>query len=188
MTTGMGQPVYNTGLLVTTTSGADAPAVRSGIKISDVITKINGEEIRGGEKTVADFIGKVRSSPEKPIVLEVVRGAGEESLTKFGSTSWGILDTVDDKKGRTETITVVPARREGNNYGSIGIGINPRLKEVKTIRTGNLADAMVAGADQTGRLTSVTWNAFTSAVLNGYVLHMCVCLLCACTVYFAHAK
>ena len=107
VTVGLGQPIFDDGLLVTTTAGKDAPAVLAGVRVSDVITKINGESIRGNEAVVNEFVKKIRVNADKPIVLEILRGPGDSKLGKFASTSWGIM-TEGGGAGKVDRVTVVP--------------------------------------------------------------------------------
>ena len=73
VTSGIGHPSFYPGLSVTTTSTASSPAEKAGIKINDVILKINGQDIVGSETAISDFIGKIRTNANKEIVLEVLR-------------------------------------------------------------------------------------------------------------------
>ena len=73
VTSGIGHPSFYSGLTVTTTSTASSPAEKAGIKINDVILKINNEEIIGSERAISDFIGTIRASPNKQITLEVFK-------------------------------------------------------------------------------------------------------------------
>ena len=108
VTTGLGQPIFDDGLLVTTTASKDAPAVLAGVRVSDVITKINGENIRGNEAVVNEFVKKIRVNADKPIVLEIIRGPGDSKLGKFASTSWGIMTDGGGGVGKVDRVTVVP--------------------------------------------------------------------------------
>ena len=175
VTSGLGQPVFNDGVLVTTTASADAPAVLAGIRVSDVITKINGEPIRGRESVVNDFVQKIRVRADEPVVLEVVRGPGEGKMGSFESTSWGVIDGIDSSRdgsgggsGRREQVTVVPRATGPTNKGTIGIGINARVKDVVIARASNPVDAVRIGAEQTVKLTKVTWGALSSAIGGGF--------------------
>ena len=176
VTSGLGQPVFNDGVLVTTTASADAPAVLAGIRVSDVITKINGEPIRGRESVVNDFVQKIRVRADQPVVLEVIRGPGEGKMGSFESTSWGVIDGIDDasagsgsgSSGRRQQVTVVPRATGPTNKGTIGIGINARVKDVVIARAGNPLDAARIGVEQTVKLTKVTWGALSSAIGGGF--------------------
>ena len=64
---------------MTTTSTSSSPAEKAGILINDVILKIDGQDIVGSETAIGEFIGKIRSKPNKEIILEVLRNP--KSLT-----------------------------------------------------------------------------------------------------------
>lgn len=73
MTSGIGHPSFYPGLSVTTTSTSSSPAEKAGIKINDVILKINGRDIVGSESAISEFIGTIRTNANKEIILEVLR-------------------------------------------------------------------------------------------------------------------
>lgn len=169
VTSGLGQPVFNDGVVVTTTASADAPAVLAGVRVSDVITKINGETIRGRESVVNDFVQMIRVRADQPVVLEVIRGPGEGKMGSFGSTSWGVIDGIDvSSSSRRQQLTVVPRATGPTNKGTIGIGINARVQDVVIARARNPVDAARIGVQQTVKLTRVTWGALSSAISSGF--------------------
>jgi membrane-associated protease RseP (regulator of RpoE activity) len=73
VTSGIGHPSFYPGLSVTTTSTSSSPAEKAGIKINDVILKINGRDIVGSETAISEFIGTIRTNANKEIILEVLR-------------------------------------------------------------------------------------------------------------------
>ena len=113
VTVGLGQPIFEDGLLVTTIAGKDAPAVLAGVRVSDVITKINGESIRGNEAVVTQFVKKIRANADKPIVLEIIRGPGDSKTGRFASTSWGVMTEGGGGTGKVDRVTVVPVATGG---------------------------------------------------------------------------
>lgn len=157
LTTGIGSPVYNSGIVVTNTPDVESPGYKAGIRINDVITTINGNKILGSEKTVESFINVIRESKDKPVILEVVRG-------KSGDTGSGASAQGDQLK-----ISVVPKSSSGGGKGAIGIGINARIDRIVTQKSQNLFEAMTIGATETWRLVSFTFNSFTRSLSTGFV-------------------
>ena len=89
-TSGLGQPIFNDGVVVTSSAGPDAPALAGGVRVSDVIKTINGQPIRGGEGVVNTFIKEIRNHPDEPVVLGVVRGPGATQVRLW--PAWKCLD------------------------------------------------------------------------------------------------
>eukprot|EP00596_Hydrurales_sp_CCMP1899_P007035 CAMPEP_0119034236 /NCGR_PEP_ID=MMETSP1177-20130426/1245_1 /TAXON_ID=2985 /ORGANISM="Ochromonas sp, Strain CCMP1899" /LENGTH=383 /DNA_ID=CAMNT_0006991537 /DNA_START=465 /DNA_END=1616 /DNA_ORIENTATION=+ len=159
LTNGIGHPTFYSGLSVTTTSTESSPAQKAGISINDIILRVNDEDIKGSETAISEFISKIRTSPNKPLILEILRNPG-------GMTSKDMESLRLSASGKVERISVTPV--EGaNGKGSIGIGINARVKEVKNIKATNLLEAAQQGVDETGRITSFTVNGLISAISSG---------------------
>ena len=57
---GIGHPVFDNGIVVTTISSPDVPAVKAGIKIGDVITKVDNKEILGSEMAIQQFVSNIK--------------------------------------------------------------------------------------------------------------------------------
>ena len=109
VTSGIGHPSFYSGLTVTTTSTASSPAEKAGIKINDVILKINDQEIVGSERAISDFIGTIRASPNKQITLEVFKNTknlNSKEIEAFRKSSEWSADKV-------EKLSLVPV--EGKN-------------------------------------------------------------------------
>jgi len=70
---GISRPVFGPGLVVSRADDVTAPAFISGIRRSDVIVKINSVKILSSETAVTDFIRVIRSNPETPVTIELVR-------------------------------------------------------------------------------------------------------------------
>ena len=83
MTSGIGHPSFYPGLSVTTTSTSSSPAEKAGIKINDVILKINGRDIVGSETAISEFIGTIRTNANKEIILEVLRNPESRSTKEI---------------------------------------------------------------------------------------------------------
>lgn len=156
---GLGHPMYNNGVMVTTTPDVTSAGYTAGIRVNDVITRLNGEELLGSERTVDRFIKVIRASADKPVIVEVLRsspgaGAGIEASTK------GV-------RAQTMQFTVVPKSTAGGK-GAIGLGINARISKVETVRAHNIVEAVSMGGEETWRLISFTWNAFTQSLQAGF--------------------
>ncbi len=83
-----------------TTIEAGSPAEKSGMAAGDVLRKVDGKAIGGGE----DFVRAMRASPERELTLEL------------------------DRAGAAITVKVTPVRveKEGQSFGRIGAGIDDR--------------------------------------------------------------
>ena len=83
VTSGIGHPSFYPGLSVTTTSTSSSPAEKAGIKINDVILKINGHDIVGSETAISEFIGTIKTNANKEIILEVLRNPESRSTKEI---------------------------------------------------------------------------------------------------------
>lgn len=143
ITTGLNTPIYNAGLTVTSTAGVDAPAVKAGIKLNDILVSLEGKELPGGETLVESFISEIRTHPDTPLDIGVMRD------------------------GKVIHATVTPVKNLSGKP-SIGLGINSRVKSVNTKVASNPIEAAEMGGSQTLKLITLTWNAFSRAASNGF--------------------
>lgn len=98
MTSGIGHPSFYPGLSVTTTSTSSSPAEKAGIKINDVILKINGRDIVGSETAISEFIGTIRTNANKEIILEVLRNPDSRTTKDLeGSKLDGVYSAKIDR-------------------------------------------------------------------------------------------
>mmetsp|Transcript_28188 Transcript_28188/g.38767 ORF Transcript_28188/g.38767 Transcript_28188/m.38767 type:complete len:458 (-) Transcript_28188:19-1392(-) len=142
-TTGIGSPVYNDGVVVTTIASPTSPGRMAGLKVDDVIIKVNGEQLTGSDVLIEKFISKVRTSKDVALPIEVIRNKE-------------IIRT-----------TVVP-RANANGKASIGIGINANIKQINKAVATNPIEATKLAAEETIRLIQFTFNAFVRAISTGF--------------------
>ena len=83
-----------------TTIEAGSPAEKSGMAAGDVLRKVDGKAIGGGD----DFVRAMRANPERELTLEL------------------------DRAGAAITVKITPVRveKEGQSFGRIGAGIDDR--------------------------------------------------------------
>lgn len=70
---------YNDGKIVVIEIFEDSPADTSGLKVGDIITKMDGESLEG--KTGTDVSNYIKNSGKNKVVLTVVRGNEEKEVT-----------------------------------------------------------------------------------------------------------
>lgn len=143
ITSGISIPTYDNGILVTGTPIANSPAVRAGIRTSDVIVKFDNNYIKGSTSTIEEFISKIRTSTDKPLSMEL------------------------DRDGRLITTTVTP-ERAANGKGTIGLAVTSRIASVEQIVSKNPVEAILAGSRETKLLVEATWNTFVRTIRNGF--------------------
>lgn len=147
--TGLYRPVYGNGIIVSALPNAmdrSNPATIAGLHVNDVIEKINGESIVAGDKQVEYFISKIRDSPNKEIMLEIIR---DNAVVKTA---------------------IIPSPMSGVNSdkGTIGIGVVSNIREMKINKATNVVEASKIGLEETTRLIEITWNSFTNALSTGF--------------------
>ena len=91
-----------------------SPAKAAGLQAGDVVLKVDGKDV----KHWGEEIAKVRTAPNKPVVLTI------------------------DRAGEVQDLTITPAARkyDGNTYGFIGI-----INEVGLVKSAPLQGASDAG-------------------------------------------
>lgn len=142
---GIPNPIYDEGIVVTQLQSVTAPAAQAGLALNDVILTLNGKDLTATDSTIEDFVTTVRKSEGTPLLMDV-RKAGSDKVIKTA---------------------VTPAVNTAGKV-SIGLGINPRVKEVVTVKATNPVDAVVIGAKQTWKLIKFTSDAFYRAFSNGF--------------------
>lgn len=148
-TSGISRPIFSEGVVVTKADDTSSPAYLSGIRKSDVITKINRNVIEASETSVQDFISKIRTNADTPVELEY------------------------NRNGKILTTVVIPRTAAGagaglnNNKASIGIGINLNIVSYQTFKAENVLQAAEYGAEETGRITSTTIDGLKNLLTNG---------------------
>jgi len=161
LTTGVGHPTYSDGIVVTTATDTNSPAYRAGLRVNDIITKVNGDAILGSDSAVESFVAKVRNSVNTPLAIEVLRPSSSSSpITAINSKP--------DLDPTTLKLSVTPLPAGTSGKGAIGIGINARVDEVVNVVAKNPIEAANIGAEETWRLISFTWRAFSQSVMTGF--------------------
>lgn len=143
ITSGISIPTYDSGILVTGTPISNSPAVRAGIRTSDVIVKFDNEYIKGSASTIEEFISKVRANADKPLAVEL------------------------DREGTTVITTVTP-EKAANGKGTIGLGVSNRIASVEKIIAKNPVEAVIQGSRETKLLVEATWNTFVRTIKTGF--------------------
>ena len=69
-------PTYKDGVVVTSFASPTSPGSMAGLKVNDVIIKVDDKLLEGNELPIETFISKVRQSPNKPLALEILRKQG----------------------------------------------------------------------------------------------------------------
>ena len=152
-TTGIGRPIYNDGIVVTSVSNLQSPGYKAGLRTNDVIASVNGAKVLGSESTVESFVGTIRANPDKPVALEVIRSGS------------------DPTSARSERlkIKVVPQPSGPGGKGAIGVGVNSRIDRVESLKAHNFIEALTIGGAETWRLVTFTWSAFSKSISSGGV-------------------
>lgn len=149
---GIPHPVYNPGVIVTTTPDPNAPAARAGVRLNDVIMSVNHEVFltrhgdEQGSTTVDDFVALVKRSEGVPLALDVVR----------------------DGSPLSAPLVVTPSKNAASGRVSIGIGVAQSVKEAKLEVARDPVQAVQMGLAETRRTISLTWKAFTKSLSSGF--------------------
>lgn len=143
-TAGISRPEFGPGLLVPSVVEPTLPAGQAGLKVKDVILSVNGKPIAGPEG-MEYFISAVRSSPDEPIPLEILRN------------------------GKTAPLVVTPVATGTAQKGSIGLPVEPLVKAVQVQRGETILDSASIGFKETCRLVAFTWGAFSRSVASGFI-------------------
>ncbi len=141
-TSGIGHPVYDDGILITSTPSLTAAGPQAGLKVDDIIASVDGQKLKGSETEIPDFVSIVRQSGGKHLKLDVIRD------------------------GEPKVIDVTP--RGDTGKGSIGVGVNARINHVDAVRATNPIDAAKEGFRETTRLCKFTASAFSRAFSSGF--------------------
>ena len=170
-TTGIGRPVYSDGISVTMVSDVQSPGYRAGLRADDVISKVNGQTIRGADDAVQGFISVIRANADRPVELEVRRGGGGSKGAAAGAVQSSKAAIFPQLGGGESTLQlkVVPRPSGPGGKGTIGVSVNSVVSRVDTIKARGPLDAARIGAQETWRLVSFTWAAFSKAVSSGSV-------------------
>ena len=177
---GLGHPMYYNGVRVVSMLDTAAAGYTAGIRVGDVITKVNGQELLGSEHTVEDFIKVIRASANQPVVVEIMRQREGAGLGLVGGSSGttsitGAVTTAETSRQAMESLsraypmkmTVMPTPSAGGK-GSVGLGINARVQSVETVKAKNLLEAFTLGWEETSRLFKFIVSAFYSSVTSGF--------------------
>eukprot|EP00601_Ochromonadales_sp_CCMP2298_P009303 CAMPEP_0173257970 /NCGR_PEP_ID=MMETSP1142-20121109/24094_1 /TAXON_ID=483371 /ORGANISM="non described non described, Strain CCMP2298" /LENGTH=450 /DNA_ID=CAMNT_0014192215 /DNA_START=100 /DNA_END=1449 /DNA_ORIENTATION=- len=183
VSTGLNRPVYGAGIrvtqlqAVTTQLDVTTPAYRAGLRVDDVITKVNGQPVVGSESTVEGFIAKIRSSENTPLLFEIRRPIRSElptptyptsSTSSTSSTSILPSGAASAPPTQTLTLSVTPAVNSGGKV-SIGVGVGAVISELISSKAGNPLEAVTMGAQETGRLFIFTCSSLYRAAASGFV-------------------
>lgn len=142
-TTGISRPTFSPGVLVTAMPDANSPAVVAGLRADDVITRLDGQEVRGSYSTLEDFIAVVRANPNRPLAVEYQRD------------------------GLLRSTSVTPSLASSGK-GTIGIAISNRVASTSQVVARNPIEAVEMGAEETALIVSLTWSTFARAVSSGF--------------------
>lgn len=141
-TSGIGHPIYDDGIKITSTPSLTAAGPQAGLKVDDVITAVDGMKLEGSEREIPEFVSVIRRSSGKSLKLDILR------------------------EDQPMNIDVTPSGEPGK--GSLGVGVNARVNHIDSIRAENVIDAAKEGYEETMRLVSFTWDAFSRAVKSGF--------------------
>jgi len=110
------------GLSIVRFASDNAPAVKAGLKIGDIIVKVNGNEIN----SIEDFSKIVNKSGKSPVIITVIRDSKEYSFKvsaeyspSEGSYKTGIW--VKDSTAGIGTVTFI--NPENNTFAGLGHGV-----------------------------------------------------------------
>ena len=142
-TSGIGHPVYDDGILITSTPSLTAAGPRAGLKVDDIIVAVDGQKLKGSETEISEFISVVRNSAGKPLKLDILRSSQPEVV-----------------------LEVTPYGDSGK--GTIGLGVNSRINHVDAVKATNPIDAAKEGFGETTRLCKFTANALIRAFSSGF--------------------
>lgn len=142
LTTGIGHPQYGDGIVVTAIPSENSAAAISGFQADDVIMAVNKNPLKGSNMVVSEFVSTVRASAGKPLSVDVMRNK------------------------QPVNIEVIPQGETGR--GSLGLKVNSVVRSVDSVKATNIVQAAQEGYDETERLVSFTWSAFTRAFSTGF--------------------
>ncbi len=146
---GLPRPVYNAGIAVTSKT-PDSPGDRAGIKVNDIIKKINSYELGTRNNVVNEFISRVRNTPiSESIEVELDRRFNDPSVPS-----------------KQLKLTVKP---ELNSQGraSLGIGISRSIREAKIAKATSVLQAAQLGAEETITLTQSVISSLAASLSTG---------------------
>lgn len=146
-----GVQMMSKGLCIVKFASEDAPAIKAGLKIGDLIVKVNGKEIT----SIEDFSKIINSLGKKEIDITVIRNDKEYSFKVIpeynrdeGSYKTGIW--VKDSTAGIGTITFI--NPENNAFGGLGHGICSSTNgEIVPLSRGTVLDVCINGVKK-GRI------------------------------------
>ena len=148
LSSGFAEQVYGNGLVVNSQQ-VDSPAGKVGVQAGDVIRQINGNDIGPGLPGMNEFISRVRQTPlDSRINLVVERGTANGKISSF-------------------KVAVEPTPTSSGK-SSIGLGVSPAVKEVKTTKAKDIFEAASIGTKQTVNLFNTIVSQFRAAASNGF--------------------
>ncbi|MBR5313317.1 MAG: SpoIVB peptidase [Clostridia bacterium] len=145
-----GVKFYSQGILIVgfseieTADGIETPALDAGLKTGDIITRVNGSEV----KTAGEFIGIIENA-QNPLQVTYLRGGDENTVSFVPSVSKedGKRKTgmwVRDTTAGIGTVTfVLPDTGE---FAGLGHGIcDAETGELLEMKRGTVVDVMISG-------------------------------------------
>lgn len=145
-----GVKFYSQGILIVgfteieTENGIETPALDAGLQINDIITRVNGSEV----KTAGEFIGIIENA-EEAIHVTYLRGGDENTVSFVPSVSKedGKRKTgmwIRDTTAGIGTVTFIMP--ETGSFAGLGHGIcDAETGELLEMKRGTVVDVMISG-------------------------------------------
>jgi membrane-associated protease RseP (regulator of RpoE activity) len=129
---GINTPIFDSGLKIVNVASQTSPAYQAGLRTNDRIMKVNDQIWKGSSTSVQEFVSYIRTHEYQPIRLDLIR-AGD---------------------GQETSLTVIPQKNDQGKV-SIGLAIQPIIKEVISKKATNLFEAVNMGAETTKDLFTI---------------------------------
>jgi membrane-associated protease RseP (regulator of RpoE activity) len=131
---------YEPGVVVPQVLAPENPAGRAGIKAGDIVRAIDGQPLLGEQASVKQLIEHIKASPDRPLILEIQRGA--------------------------ETLKVrVQPETDETGQGRIGVQLAPNGKPIYR-RAKNPIEVLSLAADRFEGMVTQTVSGFLTLAAN----------------------